>query len=117
MAVSSSRIERIEVEPGVRLAVEVAPPTSKPVVMLSNSIGASMAMWDEFVERMSDKVWIIRYDTRGHGQSDVPKGPYTIDRLGQDAEAVLAALDIQSAVFCGLSLGGLTGVWVCGARF
>ncbi len=72
---ASSRIERIEVEPGVRLAVEVAPPSSKPVVMLSNSIGASMTMWDEFAARMSDKVRIVRYDTRGHGQSDVPKGP------------------------------------------
>lgn len=116
MTVSSSRVERIEVEPGVRLAVEAAPPSSKPVVMLSNSIGASMTMWDEFVERMSDKVRIVRYDTRGHGQSDVPKGPYSIDQLGQDAEAILAALDIQSAVFCGLSLGGLTGMWLGAAR-
>ena len=116
MASLSARIERIEVEPGVRLAVDAMPASSKPVLMLSNSIGASMTMWDEFVERMSDSVRIIRYDTRGHGLSDVPAGPYTIERLGQDAVAILDALDIRRTIFCGLSLGGLTGMWLGAAR-
>jgi len=106
------RIERIEVEPGVRLAVEVPAASNKPVVMLSNSVAASLAMWDEISERLSDRVRLVRYDTRGHGQSDVPAGPYTIERLGLDAHAILVALDIKRAVFCGLSLGGLTGMWL-----
>ncbi|ARQ02660.1 hypothetical protein CAK95_28830 [Pseudorhodoplanes sinuspersici] len=106
------RIERIEVEPGVHLAVEVPQPSSKPVVMFSNSIGASMAMWDEVVSRISNQVRVLRYDTRGHGQSDVPAGPYTIEQLGNDALAILDALNIQRVVFCGLSLGGLMGLWI-----
>ena len=112
MAATANRIERIEVEPGVRLAVEVPATSGKPVLMLSNSIGAGMGMWDEVVDRLSDQASIVRYDTRGHGQSDVPAGPYTIDRLGLDALAILDVLKIQRAVFCGLSLGGLTGMWL-----
>lgn len=109
---ATGRIERIEVEPGVRLSVEVPAASSKPVIMLSNSIGASMGMWDEISERLSGQVRLVRYDGRGHGKSDVPAGPYTLERLGLDALAILDALDIQRAVFCGLSLGGLTGLWL-----
>ena len=112
MAAAASRIERIEVEPGVRLAVEVPAASSKPVVMLSSSIGASMGMWDEISDRLSDQARIVRYDTRGHGKSDAPAVPYTIERLGLDAVAILDALDIGQVVFCGLSLGGLTGMWL-----
>lgn len=112
MATAASRIERIEVEPGVRLAVNVPASLSKPVIVLSSSIGASMGMWDEISDRLSDQTSIVRYDTRGHGQSDVPTGPYSIERLGLDVLAILDALKIQQAVFCGLSLGGLTGIWL-----
>jgi 3-oxoadipate enol-lactonase len=109
---ATSRIERIEVEPGVRLAVNVPASFSKPFVMLSNSIGASMGMWDEISDRLSGHVSVVRYDTRGHGKSDVPAGPYTIERLGLDAVAILDALNIRQVIFCGLSLGGLTGMWL-----
>jgi 3-oxoadipate enol-lactonase len=112
MITAASRIERIEVEPGVRLAVNVPASLSKPVIVLSNSIGASMGMWDEISDRLSDRVSLVRYDTRGHGQSDVPIGPYSIERLGLDVLAILDALKIQQAVFGGLSLGGLTGMWL-----
>lgn len=112
MVTSSSRIERIEVEPGVHLAVERPAASDKPVVMLSSSIGASMGMWDEVCDRLSDRVSFVRYDTRGHGKSDAPAGPYTIERLGLDAVAILDALNIRQAVFCGLSLGGLIGIWL-----
>ena len=112
MAIAASHIKRIEVEPGVHLAVEVLAAADKPVVMLSNSIAASMGMWDEVVDRLANQVRFVRYDTRGHGKSDVPAGPYTIERLGLDAIAILDALNIRQAVFCGLSLGGLTGMWL-----
>ena len=112
MVTSSSRIERIEVEPGIRLAVERPAALDKPIVMLSNSIGASMGMWDEVCDRLSDRMSFVRYDTRGHGKSDVPAGPYTAERLGLDGVAILDALNIRQAVFCGLSLGGLTGMWL-----
>ncbi|TXH79928.1 MAG: 3-oxoadipate enol-lactonase [Rhizobium sp.] len=107
-----SRIEHIEVEPGVRLAVDVPASFGKPVVVLSNSIGASLGMWDEISDRLSGQLSLVRYDTRGHGKSDVPTGPYNIERLGLDVIAILDALKIQQAVFCGLSLGGLTGMWL-----
>jgi 3-oxoadipate enol-lactonase len=112
MTTTASRIEHIEVEPGVRLAVDVPASFGKPVVVLSNSIGASMGMWDEISDRLSGQLSIVRYDTRGHGKSDVPTGPYNIERLGLDVIAILDLLKIQQAVFCGLSLGGLTGMWL-----
>lgn len=112
MTTTASRIEHIEVEPGVRLAVDVPASFGKPVVVLSNSIGASMGMWDEISDRLSGQLSLIRYDTRGHGKSDVPTGPYNIERLGLDVVAILDALKIKQAVFCGLSLGGVTGMWL-----
>jgi 3-oxoadipate enol-lactonase len=105
-------IERIEVERGVALAAEVTGAPDLPVLMLSNSIGASLGMWDELVARLTNDFRIIRYDTRGHGRSDVAPGPYTIDRLGRDVLGILDTLGVRRAVFCGLSLGGLTGQWL-----
>lgn len=112
MATTASVIERIEVEPGVHLAVNVPASLSKPVIVLSNSIGASMGMWDEISDRLSGQVSLVRYDTRGHGKSDVPTGPYSIERLGLDVLAILDALKIQQTFFCGTSLGGVTGMWL-----
>ncbi len=112
MARAASRIERIEVEPGIHLAVDIPSSLSKPVIVLSSSIGASMGMWDEIYDRLSDQMSLVRYDTRGHGVSDAPTGPYSIERLGLDVIAILDALKIPRAVFCGLSLGGLTGMWI-----
>ncbi|WP_342726316.1 3-oxoadipate enol-lactonase [Bradyrhizobium sp. B097] len=112
----ANHIERIAVEPGVKLAVEVPPPSNKPVMVLSNSIGATMSMWDDIVARLTERWRLVRYDTRGHGQSDVPAGPYTIDRLGLDAVAILDVLEIPRATFCGLSLGGLMGQWLGAIR-
>ena len=111
-----SGFQQIEVEPGVRLAVDVPPQSGAPVVMLSNSIGANFGMWDETVSRLSGRARIIRYDTRGHGRSDAPKGPYTLEQLGSDAVAILDTLEIRRVIFCGLSLGGLTGMWIGAAH-
>jgi 3-oxoadipate enol-lactonase len=106
------QVQWIEVEPNIGLAVDAARPSDKPVVVLSNSIGASFEMWDEFAARAGRRLRLIRYDTRGHGRSSVPSGPYTIDRLGRDVIAILDALNVERAVVCGLSLGGLTGLWL-----
>jgi len=108
----ATQIEHIEVEPGVHLAVQGPTSSDKPVVMLSNSVGAAMGMWDEVVEHLSGELRFIRYDTRGHGRSDVPSGACTIAHLGRDAIAILDAMKVQRAIFCGLSLGGLTGQWL-----
>lgn len=83
-----------------------------PVVVLSNSLGTTLDMWEPQAAVLAERHCVLRYDTRGHGQSDVPPGPYTIDALGRDVVALLDHLGIARAAFCGLSLGGMTGMWL-----
>lgn len=84
-----------------------------PALILSNSLGTTLEMWDPQVEALSKSHRLIRYDTRGHGGSPVTPGPYRFDDLGQDVLAVLDALHIEQAAFCGLSMGGtLASGWV-----
>ena len=81
-----------------------------PVVVLSNSLGATHAMWDENLPDLERHFRVVRYDTRGHGRSPVPPGPYSIDDLADDVVALLDRLGVQRAHFVGLSLGGMTGM-------
>jgi 3-oxoadipate enol-lactonase len=69
-------------------------------------------MWDLQIQEWSKHFRILRYDTRGHGASDVPAGPYSIDRLGQDVIELLDTLNLSRVHFCGLSLGGMIGQWL-----
>jgi len=86
--------------------------TSKPVLVLSNSLGTSFGMWDSQIAAFSKHFCVLRYDTRGHGQSSVSQGPYSIEQLGHDVLSLLDALNIAKASFCGLSMGGLIGQWL-----
>lgn len=81
-----------------------------PVVLLSNSLGSDLAMWHPQVEALAAHFRVIRYDTRGHGRSPVPDGPYVIDDLVDDVVALLDRLEVERAHFVGLSLGGMTGM-------
>jgi len=83
-----------------------------PALLLSNSLGTTLELWDAQVDAWKQKYRVIRYDTRGHGQSSVPPGDYTLDELGRDAIAVLDAAGAQTADVCGISLGGLTAMWL-----
>ncbi|HEY5307427.1 MAG TPA: 3-oxoadipate enol-lactonase [Casimicrobiaceae bacterium] len=83
-----------------------------PVLVLSNSLGADLAMWDAQVPELARTFRVLRYDTRGHGASTVAPGPYAIDLLGRDVVGLLDGLGIERAHFCGLSLGGMTGMWL-----
>lgn len=87
-------------------------PAGAPVLVLSNSLGTDLHMWDAQVPAFTRHFRVLRYDTRGHGQSLVSEGPYRIDQLGRDVLALLDALDIPKAHFCGLSMGGLIGQWL-----
>jgi 3-oxoadipate enol-lactonase len=87
-------------------------PDSAPVLVLSNSIAATLSMWEPQMEALSRSYRVLRYDTRGHGQSDVPEGAYSIDDLGGDVIGLLDMLGIGRVHFCGLSLGGMTGMWL-----
>jgi 3-oxoadipate enol-lactonase len=82
-----------------------------PVLMI-NSLGADLSMWQPQVAALGGRHRLIRYDARGHGRSAVPAGPYTIDDLGRDALAVLDAAGVARAHVIGLSLGGMTAMWL-----
>lgn len=82
----------------------------KPVLVLSNSLGTNLEMWAPQAGKLSEHFQVLRYDTRGHGQSGVPAGPYTMARLAADVVDLLDHLGIARAHFCGLSMGGITGM-------
>lgn len=88
----------------------VSGPEDAPVVVLSNSLGSTHAMWQPQVEGLEQHFRVVRYDTRGHGDSPVPPGPYSIDDLADDVVALLDRLGVERAHFVGLSLGGMTGM-------
>jgi 3-oxoadipate enol-lactonase len=89
-------------------------PEDAPVLVLSNSLGSTLGMWDDQAPVLRERFRLLRYDQRGHGDSPVPSGPYKIEDLGRDALALLDRLDIERASFCGLSIGGLVGMWLAG---
>lgn len=85
---------------------------SLPVLMLSNSLGTSFEMWQPQIAALTQHYRVLRYDTRGHGQSSVTEGPYSIAQLGGDVIALLDYLKLSRVHFCGLSMGGITGMWL-----
>ncbi len=102
----------IKADDGCAIHVEVDGPERAPALMLSNSLGTDLHMWDEQVAPLTRHFRLVRYDRRGHGKSDVPKGPYSMQRLGRDVLSVLDGLGIQKINWCGLSLGGMVGQWL-----
>lgn len=86
--------------------------TDGPVLLMSTSLGSTLEMWEPQIAELSSHFRILRYDHRGHGGSDVPPGPYTIDRLGQDARELIEGLGVAPVAFCGLSMGGMVGMWL-----
>jgi 3-oxoadipate enol-lactonase len=102
----------IKVDDGCTIHVEVEGPEHAPVLMLSNSLGTNLHMWDEQVAPFTRHFRLVRNDRRGHGKSDVPKGPYSMARFGRDVLAVLDELGIETVNWCGLSLGGMVGQWL-----
>jgi 3-oxoadipate enol-lactonase len=81
-------------------------------VVFSNSLGANLSMWDPQLAEVEKRFRVLRYDTRGHGQSSGAPGAYSIEQLARDVLALLDALQIQRANFCGLSMGGMIGMWL-----
>jgi 3-oxoadipate enol-lactonase len=84
----------------------------EPVLVLSNSLGTDLSMWDPQLAELQRRFRILRYDTRGQGQSSVTPGDYTIEQLGRDALALLDSLRLDRVHFCGLSMGGMIGMWL-----
>ncbi|MGV0837533.1 3-oxoadipate enol-lactonase [Mycolicibacterium thermoresistibile] len=96
----------------VEVAAEVTGRADGPAVVLSNSLGSTRMMWDHQVPALEERFRVIRYDTRGHGSSPVPDGPYSIDDLADDLIGVLDRFGIDRAHLVGLSLGGMTAMRV-----
>jgi len=80
-----------------------------PVVTLSHSLATNLSMWDPQVRALTSRYRVLRYDTRGHGGTDAPEGPYTLEQLAEDARALLRSLGIARTHFIGLSMGGMIG--------
>jgi 3-oxoadipate enol-lactonase len=90
----------------------VTGPEHAPALVLSNSLGSTLAMWDPQAPALAERFRLVRHDVRGHGQSPVPPPPYTIDDVGRDLIELLDHLEIERAHLAGLSLGGMTGMWL-----
>ena len=87
-------------------------PQDAPPLVFSNSLGTDLRMWEPQLATLAARFRLIRYDSRGHGRSDAPTGPYSLDRLERDLLVLLDTLGIERAHLCGLSLGGMVAQWV-----
>jgi 3-oxoadipate enol-lactonase len=88
-------------------------PADGDVVVLSGSLGSNLSMWEPQVRPLTDAGFrVVRYDHRGHGRSPVPRGPYELADIGRDVIALLDTLGVERAHLVGLSLGGMTGMWL-----
>jgi 3-oxoadipate enol-lactonase len=94
------------------LARQLTGPPGAPVLVLGNSLGTSAAVWDQQVPELRQSFRLLRYELPGHGGSPAATGPYTIADLGAGVLALLDALDVARAGYCGISLGGMVGMWL-----
>ncbi len=94
---------------GTRLAYRLDGPAEAPVVLLAHSLGTTMAMWADQVPALMQRYRVLRYDLRGHGESEAPAGEYSIAQLAADAAGLVDALGLSRVHFVGLSLGGMVG--------
>lgn len=94
---------------GISINYQLEGPADAPVVTLSHSLATNLSMWDPQIAALTSRYRVLRYDTRGHGGTDAPEGPYSLEQLAEDARALLQALGIPRTHFIGLSMGGFIG--------
>src|SRR5919108_1992078 len=94
---------------GLNVHYTLEGPAAAPVVTLSHSLATDLSMWDPQMPALTARYRVLRYDTRGHGGTDAPAGPYTLETLAEDARGLLQALGIARTHFVGLSMGGMIG--------
>jgi len=97
---------------GGHLHYQIDGPANAPALVLSNSLCTHFTMWDGQIPELRKHFRVLRYDTRGHGQSEVTPGPYSFEQLGRDVLALADETDLSTFSFCGLSMGGITGMWL-----
>jgi len=100
----------------LQVAYRLEGPAGRPVVLMSNSLMSNLSMWDPTLSALTHRFQVLRYDTRGHGQTSVTPGPYSIELLAEDAIGLMDALGIQEAHVMGLSMGGMIAQQI-GARY
>jgi 3-oxoadipate enol-lactonase len=94
------------------ISYDITGPAGAPVVLMAHSIGTTRELWERQLTALVARYRVVRYDARGHGRSSAPAGEYSLDQLGRDAIAVLDAAGVARAHVLGLSLGGLTAMWL-----
>src|SRR3984885_10279702 len=97
---------------GARFHYRLDGAADAPAIVLSNSLGTNLNMWDAQIPAFAQRFRVLRYDSRGHGLSEVTPSPYTIAGLAQDVVGLLDALQIPTAHYCGISVSGLIGQWL-----
>jgi 3-oxoadipate enol-lactonase len=96
----------------LRMYYELDGPANAPTLVLSNSLGTNLSLWDSQLAVFSQTFRVLRYDSRGHGQTSATQGEYSVGMLGRDVLQLLDALNLERVNFCGLSIGGMTGMWL-----
>jgi len=96
----------------LRIHYELEGPANAPVLVLSNSLGTNLSLWDPQLPLFAKNFRVLRYDSRGHGQTSATHGEYSVEMLARDVLHLLDALNLQRVNFCGLSIGGMTGMWL-----
>jgi 3-oxoadipate enol-lactonase len=94
---------------GIDIHYELTGKKGAPVVMLSHSLACSLVMWQPQMDMLESSFQVLRFDTRGHGDSDAPEEAYSLEQLAMDAIGLLDALKIDTVHFVGLSMGGMIG--------
>jgi 3-carboxy-cis,cis-muconate cycloisomerase len=108
----SERFRQRQVFPRARLFYRIHGSDTLPVLMLAHSIGNDHGLWDLQIPALVPHFCIVRYDSRGHGASEIPPGDYSMQQLGRDVLELADQLGIERFAFCGLSLGGMVGQWI-----
>jgi 3-oxoadipate enol-lactonase len=98
---------------GIDINYVISGPENAPWITFSNSLGTNVTMWDEQAALLSKDWRVLRYDQRGHGGTEAPRPPYNFDQLIGDVVALWDALGVKKTAFCGLSMGGITGIGLC----
>lgn len=106
----------VTTDDGVRLHTRIDGDDGGPPLLLLNSLGTDLSTWDPQIAVWSSARRVVRFDQRGHGRSDVPSAPYSVERFARDALTVLDAYEMGTADLCGLSLGGLVALWIAGTE-
>jgi 3-oxoadipate enol-lactonase len=98
--------------PAVRVHYELSGSPDNPVLLLAHPLGVNLSVWEPQLPEFTKHFRVLRYDARGHGDSSVPPGEYSVAAMAQDVLGLLDALKVHRAHFCGISMGGMTGMWL-----